>query len=182
MSLYRPYLKIRGYIFTICPLVFFVLVLTSSAFSEVTKIEKTYTSRDADTLIKVAYRIYGHKTWWELVKKENHNLKKYKKDDVLPVGTIITYQAPKIEDQYLVQSGDTLSRIAEWKYGNLDIWNKIYDGNKDSIQNPNLIEPGITLKFEQDGTIKNAETGEVIVKGVELIDKLPPSERVQTTE
>ncbi|HSJ65138.1 MAG TPA: LysM peptidoglycan-binding domain-containing protein [Gemmatimonadaceae bacterium] len=46
---------------------------------------------------------------------------------------------------YTVKSGDTLSKIAQREYGNAGDWRKIYEANKDSIKNPDLIYPGQTF-------------------------------------
>lgn len=49
--------------------------------------------------------------------------------------------APSRRD-YVVQSGDSLSKIARQFYGNANDWEKIYQANKDTIKDPNLIHPG----------------------------------------
>jgi nucleoid-associated protein YgaU len=47
---------------------------------------------------------------------------------------------------YTVQSGDTLSSIAQRAYGDANQWPKIYDANRQVIGNdPNLIRPGEVL-------------------------------------
>jgi nucleoid-associated protein YgaU len=43
---------------------------------------------------------------------------------------------------YVIQSGDSLSKIARQFYGNANDWQKIYQANKDKIKDPNLIHPG----------------------------------------
>lgn len=48
---------------------------------------------------------------------------------------------------YVVKQGDSLSKIAQQVYGNTDDWRKIYDANRDIIQNPDLIYPGQTLRL-----------------------------------
>ena len=55
-----------------------------------------------------------------------------------------TSQAP---DTYVVQEGDSLSKIAKRVYGNANSWRKIFEANRDSIENPDLIYPGQTLKI-----------------------------------
>lgn len=52
--------------------------------------------------------------------------------------------APTQRD-YVVQSGDSLSKIAKQFYGNASDWQKIFDANKDKIKDPNLIHPGQKL-------------------------------------
>lgn len=49
------------------------------------------------------------------------------------------------EQEYEVQSGDNLSKIAK-KYPGLT-WQKIFEANKDKIKDPDLIQPGWKLKI-----------------------------------
>ncbi|HET8835629.1 MAG TPA: LysM peptidoglycan-binding domain-containing protein [Gemmatimonadales bacterium] len=48
---------------------------------------------------------------------------------------------------YTVVKGDSLSKIAKQFYGNAGQWKKIYEANKDTIKNPDLIYPGQTFKI-----------------------------------
>ena len=53
--------------------------------------------------------------------------------------------APKKETTYTVKKGDTLWNIAKKFYGDGSKYKKIYEANKDKIQNPNLIYPNQVL-------------------------------------
>ena len=48
-------------------------------------------------------------------------------------------------NHYVVKKGDSLSRIALKAYGDMFAWKKIYEANKDKVQNPVLIYEGQTL-------------------------------------
>jgi len=48
---------------------------------------------------------------------------------------------------YEVVSGDTLSKIAKREYGNANEWNRIYEANRDILDDPNKIYPGQKLKI-----------------------------------
>lgn len=48
---------------------------------------------------------------------------------------------------YVVKPGDSLSKIAKHHYGDADAWHKIYEANKDRIQDPDMIQPGWTLRL-----------------------------------
>jgi nucleoid-associated protein YgaU len=48
-------------------------------------------------------------------------------------------------DTYVVAAGDSLSKIAKRYYGDANKWNRIYEANRDQIQNPDLIHPGQRL-------------------------------------
>ena len=51
------------------------------------------------------------------------------------------------EKTYVVQKGDSLSKIAKREYGDAQAWRRIFDANRDQIQDPDLIHPGQTLKI-----------------------------------
>ncbi len=44
--------------------------------------------------------------------------------------------------EYVIKSGDSLSKIAKQFYGNAGEWKKIHEANKATIKDPNLIHPG----------------------------------------
>jgi nucleoid-associated protein YgaU len=51
-------------------------------------------------------------------------------------------KAPEVSREYTIERGDTLSNIAKKFYGNAGDWKKIYEANKNTIKNPDLIYPG----------------------------------------
>jgi nucleoid-associated protein YgaU len=55
----------------------------------------------------------------------------------------------KTDRMYVVQGGDSLSKIAKKFYGNANAWKKIFDANKDVIKNPDLIQPGWKLQIPE---------------------------------
>ena len=48
---------------------------------------------------------------------------------------------------YTVQAGDTLSKIAKEHLGNANAYMKIFDANKDQLNDPDKIKPGQVLKI-----------------------------------
>lgn len=48
---------------------------------------------------------------------------------------------------YTVKAGDSLSKIAQREYGEASAWKRIFEANRDTIKNPDLIHPGQTLKL-----------------------------------
>lgn len=46
---------------------------------------------------------------------------------------------------YVVQPGDSLSKIAKKVYNDASRWTEIFEANKDKIANPNIIRPGQEL-------------------------------------
>ena len=65
--------------------------------------------------------------------------------DVPPVAA--TPNVAARERTYTVVAGDTLSKIAKREYGDATKWHAIYEANKDTIKNPDLIYPGQTFKI-----------------------------------
>ena len=48
---------------------------------------------------------------------------------------------------YTVEKGDSLSKIAKAEYGDAKLWTQIFEANRDTIKNPDLIRPGQVLKI-----------------------------------
>jgi len=53
------------------------------------------------------------------------------------------------ERTYTVQKGDSLWKIAKQFYGKGSDWTRIHEANKDQITNPDLIQPGWTLRIPE---------------------------------
>lgn len=51
------------------------------------------------------------------------------------------------EQIYVVEAGDSLSKIAKDLYGDAGRWPEIYEANKDQIADPNVIRVGQKLKI-----------------------------------
>lgn len=48
---------------------------------------------------------------------------------------------------HVVKSGDTLSKIAADYYGDASLYPKIFEANRDILQDPNKIKPGQKLRL-----------------------------------
>jgi len=48
---------------------------------------------------------------------------------------------------YVVVPGDSLSKIARQEYGDASAWTRIFEANRDTVTNPDLIHPGQTLRL-----------------------------------
>jgi nucleoid-associated protein YgaU len=46
---------------------------------------------------------------------------------------------------YTVAAGDSLSKIAQREYGDASQWRRIFEANRSTISNPDLIHPGQVL-------------------------------------
>jgi nucleoid-associated protein YgaU len=55
--------------------------------------------------------------------------------------------SPAGERIYTVQKGDSLSKIAKREYGDAQQWRRIFEANRNIIDNPDLIYPGQVLRL-----------------------------------
>ena len=55
--------------------------------------------------------------------------------------------AAPAEEIYTVAAGDSLSKIAKRSYGNANEWRRIFEANRDQIENPDRIYPGQKLRI-----------------------------------
>jgi nucleoid-associated protein YgaU len=50
---------------------------------------------------------------------------------------------------YTVKKGDSLWKIAKEFYGKGSAWSRIHEANKDLIKDPDMIQPGWTLRIPE---------------------------------
>lgn len=55
--------------------------------------------------------------------------------------------AEKVGGTYTVQKGDSLSKIAKQELGDASAWKRIFEANRDVLDDPDKIQPGQTLKL-----------------------------------
>ena len=118
---------------------------------------KTYTVRNGDTLMKIAYDNYGNLYKW----REIYTLNKAVIADPnhVPPGTTLQLSsgrnpASAVEhngEQYMIQTGDTLGKISTNVYGTNDKWKKLWENNKQLIRDPNKIYAGFYLYYVPEG-------------------------------
>lgn len=48
---------------------------------------------------------------------------------------------------YVVEPGDSLSKIAKREYGNAMNWKRIFEANRDTIKDPDKIFPGQEIRL-----------------------------------
>ncbi|MFN2383963.1 MAG: LysM peptidoglycan-binding domain-containing protein [Gemmatimonadota bacterium] len=62
-------------------------------------------------------------------------------------GSTTEAAAPKAagSQSYTVESGDSLSKISQRFYGDANAWRRIFEANRDRIDDPDMIQPGWTL-------------------------------------
>jgi LysM repeat protein len=106
-----------------------------------------YTVQPGDTLSGIAQQAYGDGNEWPKIYDANKQVIGSNPNVIYP-GQVLYIPAisPTPGSNYTVQSGDTLSSIAQRAYGDSNQWQVIYDANKHVIgSNPNVIYPGQVL-------------------------------------
>lgn len=112
-----------------------------------------YIIRPGDSLSMIARAAYGDIYGWQSIAQQNGITNP---DRVLP-GDVIQLDANRVKESFktayqnaptqtiTVQEGDTLSLIAEMNLGNSSGWKEIWQINRGSVPNPNLIYAGQKL-------------------------------------
>ncbi len=109
-----------------------------------------YTIKKGDTLMLVAFKLYGDYEKWKELLEINEGLSA----DKLKAGMQISYidNGEVFEwnpqgNPYLIRWGDTLGLISGKVYGKKSKWRSIWDNNKPMIKDPNKIYAGFTLYY-----------------------------------
>ena len=107
-----------------------------------------YTVKRGDTLMLIAFKIYGDYTKWRSISNLNPG------GSSLKVGSVIKFQKPSQRFSWnpeglphLIRNGDTLGTISNDKYGTMNRWKDIWNNNRPLIKNPNLIFAGFTVYY-----------------------------------
>ncbi|WP_282298147.1 MULTISPECIES: LysM peptidoglycan-binding domain-containing protein [unclassified Stenotrophomonas] len=80
--------------------------------------------------------------------KVDTTAEKVEKADFSGVSASVDTTAEKVGGgTYTVQKGDSLSKIAKQELGDANAWKKIFDANKDVLDDPDKIFPGQVLKL-----------------------------------
>jgi nucleoid-associated protein YgaU len=116
------------------------------------KIER-YTVKAGDTLMKIAFNLYGDVDRWKDLHELNQEALKGKSG--LRKGMKLRYDAPvesftpeQLAHSYEIKKGDTLAGIADDVYGKKMKYKKLQAYNKNLIKNPNRIFAGFTIYYD----------------------------------
>lgn len=115
----------------------------------------TYNVEEGETLMWVAFKLYGDYRMWKSIAALNKNTLKGK--NLVSRGMVIKYNMPNEEfrwkregNPFLIKKGDTLGLISKDVYGTQKRWKEIWYNNRPMIVNPNSIFAGFTLYFIPD--------------------------------
>ena len=121
--------------------------------------EGEYTVQKNETLMMIAFKLYGdYGKWRDLSARNQGKLK----NGMVFAGTKIKYALPSQTfewspqgNPYLIRTGDTLGGISGSVYGTPKKWKNIWNNNKPLIKDPNRIFAGFTLYWLELGKVAN---------------------------
>ena len=109
----------------------------------------SYRVQKNDTLMLIAFKLYGDYDMWRNLKSWN-NLR----SSSLSVGQTLQYKTPDQAFEwnptgtpYMIRQGDSLSKISNNVYGTWKYWNNIFQHNRPMIKRANMIFAGFTLYY-----------------------------------
>jgi nucleoid-associated protein YgaU len=112
-----------------------------------------YEVKRGDTLMKIAFSIYGDIDRWKDMKDWNADT--VKNFSHLKAGSKLKYETPavaftqeELAHSYLIKTGDTLAGIADDVYGRRNKYKKLQSYNPQLIKNVNRIFAGFSLFYE----------------------------------
>lgn len=115
-----------------------------------------YVVKENESLWTIAATWFGDGSKWDLIARANPSID----PQHLRVGMVLRLppkdaerptSSPEPADdddvvRYVVQSGDSLTRIARVYYGDVSLWNRIYEANRETIgDRPENLRPGMEL-------------------------------------
>jgi LysM repeat protein len=116
----------------------------------------TYKVKKGETLMQIAFKIYGDLSKWKHLKQMNQA--KFSKNSALVIDMQLKYTAPEKTfvwnpegTPYMIKTGETLGVISKSVYQTPKKWKQIWENNKPLIKNPNVIYTGFTLYYKGDG-------------------------------
>ena len=130
---------------------------------------RVYNVRRGDTLMKIAFKLYGDIDRWKDLK--NWNQGTIARANAIEPGTALNYvdegefSLEKHDHAYQIKTGDTLGGIAKWVYGKVTKWKKLQQYNARLIKDANRIFAGFTLYYnvtpeeEQEAAAMRSQIG-----------------------
>lgn len=122
----------------------------SEPMAELGDEQRTYTVKKNETLMMIAFQLYGDYRRWKSLAKMNSDV--LGSNNNISEGMQLKYMAPQQEfvfspsgNPYLIQNGDTLGKISDTTYGTQKYWKDIWNNNKPLIRDPNKIYAGFTI-------------------------------------
>lgn len=117
---------------------------------------KQYTVQKNETLMMIAFKLYGDYGRWKELASQNRDA--LKGSSVVRTGMVLNYAAPAEEfiwnpqgNPYLIKTGDTLGHISKEVYATVKKWKLLWENNRPLIKDPNKIYAGFTIYYLESG-------------------------------
>lgn len=117
---------------------------------------KQYTVQKNETLMLIAFKLYGNYERWKELATQNRSTLKGNNNP--RQGMTLSYLAPPEEFvwnpqglPYLIRTGDTLGGISRQVYTTEKKWKLIWENNRPLIRDPNKIFAGFTIHYLENG-------------------------------
>lgn len=117
---------------------------------------KQYTVQKNETLMMIAFKLYGDYGRWKDLASQNREA--LKGGTTVRTGMNLNYMAPAEEfvwnpqgNPYLIRTGDTLGGISKEVYATVKKWKLLWENNKPLIKDPNKIYAGFTIYYLESG-------------------------------
>lgn len=117
---------------------------------------KQYTVQKNETLMMIAFKLYGDYSRWKDLAGQNSN--KLNGGTTVTAGMTLDYSAPAEEfiwnpqgNPYLIKTGDTLGGISKDVYATVKKWKLLWENNRPLIKDPNKIYAGFTIYYLENG-------------------------------
>ena len=117
--------------------------------------EMQYQVKSGDTLMLIAFNLYGDYSKWKDIRDRNPGLANFEN---LTPGQSLTVAQPSQDFSwrpeglpYLIKRNETLMIISDNLYSTQNKWKDLYHHNQPLIKDPNVIYAGFTLYYLEDG-------------------------------
>lgn len=125
-----------------------------------TGVEGEYIVQKNETLMMVAFKLYGdYGKWRDIANRNSGSLK----GSQLRAGMKLKYDLPSEAfewnpqgNPHLIRTGDTLGKISTEVYGTQKKWKSLWDNNRPLIKDPNRIYAGFTIYWLELGKVAQA--------------------------
>lgn len=116
----------------------------------------TYTVQSGDTLMWIAYKVYGDYNKWPTLARQNglSSGAALQTGATLSLDPNMVRELPRIAGRpYTIQAGDSLSQISMNQYGTYRQWEPLWRHNNHMIKDPNVIFAGFQLYLLPDNQL-----------------------------
>lgn len=118
--------------------------------------EDTYEVVGGDTLMLIAFKLFGDYRFWKNLAKWNESFLDLKNE--IDIGMKLRFFSGKQKsfwppggNPYLIKRGDFLTKISQKIYGTSQRWVSLFKKNRLMIKDPDLIFAGFTLFYKKTG-------------------------------